>query len=191
MNTVPGATSLGISLGTGNLYAVPGPEAVPVRHSAVLTIWPTAPDGGGSAPEGGTATENPRLRPGGLTITGFIDRLGDPVPITAPDGGAHAAESLTADAIRSIARAATGGFPTASTAVVAYPGWWPGDRVAALRDTLGEQVTDVAAPLLGLEEQVEGRATRLAARRGERAPRRRHGADLLSTLHREQELPGG
>ena len=140
MNTVPGATSLGISLGTGNLYAVPGPEAVPVRHSAVLTIWPTAPDGGGSAPEGGTATENPRLRPGGLTITGFIDRLGDPVPITAPDGGAHAAESLTADAIRSIARAATGGFPTASTAVVAYPGWWPGDRVAALRDTLGEQV---------------------------------------------------
>lgn len=54
-----------------------------------LTIWPTAPDGGGSAPEGGTATENPELRPGGLTITGFIDRLGDPVPITAPDGGAH------------------------------------------------------------------------------------------------------
>ena len=80
------ADGVGLSVGATNLTAVAlGRTAV--TRSAVVTIFPNRP------PEVGLPSENPRLNPDerGLIITDFIDRVGDPVDIVAPDGTRTAA----------------------------------------------------------------------------------------------------
>ena len=65
---------MGLSIGTTNLVAVIiGNHAnQPVTRPSVLTL------------------------PGGATMTGFVERVGDPVPLVAPDGSVHAADRLLA-----------------------------------------------------------------------------------------------
>lgn len=86
----------------------------------------------------------------GVTITDFVDRVGDPVGIVAADGSVHFAETLLVDALRNLAQAVTAGnIP--STTSIAYPiHWrraavesfrravragWPGNEPALIPDT--------------------------------------------------------
>lgn len=69
----------------------------------------------------------------GAVITDFVDRVGDPVGIVAPDGSVHHAETLLAEALRSLAYAATSGRPLPPTAAITYPAHWRPAAVDALR----------------------------------------------------------
>lgn len=71
--------------------------------------------------------------PSGVVITDFVDRVGDPVGIVAPDGSVHHAETLLADALRTLAYAATSGRPLPPTAAITYPAHWRPSAVDGLR----------------------------------------------------------
>ncbi|MBJ7386775.1 MAG: molecular chaperone, partial [Mycolicibacterium sp.] len=86
---------LGLSIGATNLTAVAVGRAA-VRRSAVLTLYPHRP------PEVGVPSENPNLAERGLILTDFVDRVGDPVGLLAPDGSSHRADVLLADALRAM-----------------------------------------------------------------------------------------
>ena len=62
------------------------------------------------------------IRPAELTLqgqrlTGFVDRVGDPVPLIAPDGAKYRSEELLADALGAMSNAVTGGMPVSDVAV--------------------------------------------------------------------------
>lgn len=121
-------TGLGLSIGATNLTAVAVGRAA-VRRSAVLTLYPHRP------PEVGVPSENPNLAERGLILTDFVDRVGDPVGLLAPDGSSHRADVLLADALRAMLRTVdpgAGGEPVG----IAYPAHWRPPAVEALRGTL-------------------------------------------------------
>jgi hypothetical protein len=75
------------------------------------------------------------LRPAAVTwrgevLKGFVERIGDPVPIVAPDGSAHSAERLLSHALSDLVNAAGGPREGMSIAVPAH---WPEHVVARLR----------------------------------------------------------
>ncbi len=71
--------------------------------------------------------------PGGMVISDFVDRVGDPVGIVASDGAVHDAATLLADSLRSLAYAATSGRPLPPAAAITYPAHWRPQAVEALR----------------------------------------------------------
>ncbi|MDT5095124.1 MAG: hypothetical protein QOH60_4487 [Mycobacterium sp.] len=131
----------------------------PVARRAVLTLFQHR------APELGVPGENPRLTEAGLVMTGFVDRVGDPVGIVAADGTVYRGELLVADALRELLHTATGDQPPAKPAVVTYPAHWRESAVDALRAALrqlpewsrtGEPVTlisDAAATITALQSE--------------------------------------
>ena len=64
--------SLGLSIGQTNLVAVPAGRP-PLSRRAILALYPDRPA------EVGIPTQ-----PGGLVLTGFVERVGDPIPLIAP-----------------------------------------------------------------------------------------------------------
>ncbi|WP_445165831.1 Hsp70 family protein [Mycolicibacterium sp. Dal123E01] len=86
---------------------------------------------------------------GGVVISDFVDRVGDPVGIVAADGSVHHAETVLAEALRTLAYAATSGRPLPPTAAITYPAHWAPAAVEALRRAL-RQVPEWSAdePLL-------------------------------------------
>ncbi|KUI36041.1 hypothetical protein AU197_19705 [Mycobacterium sp. IS-1590] len=90
------------------------------------------------------------VRPSELTLqgqrlTGFVDRVGDPVPLVAPDGSAHRPERLLAEALRSLTQ-------SAEDITVAVPGHWRPSIADSLRTALGNVpvVSDATAALAAL-----------------------------------------
>ena len=85
----------------------------------------------------------------GLVLADFVDRVGDPVGIVAPDGSVHAGETLLAGALRALAYAATAGRPLPAAAAITHPAHWRPGAVEALRRAL-RRVPEWAAeaPLL-------------------------------------------
>ncbi|CAM5742044.1 Hsp70 family protein [Mycolicibacterium aubagnense] len=73
------SNGLGLSIGQTNLVAVPAGRP-PVSRRAILSLYPDRPA------EVGIPTQ-----PGGLVLTGFVERVGDPIPLIAPDGSRIAA----------------------------------------------------------------------------------------------------
>ena len=76
---------LGLSIGATNLVAARVGRP-PVMRRAVLTLFSDR------APEVGVAAENPALNQPGVVLSGFVERVGDPVPssprtaaLTAPN----------------------------------------------------------------------------------------------------------
>ncbi len=119
---------LGLSIGMTNLVAARVGRP-PVIRRAVLTLF------GDRAPEVGLPTErpaNPNLDQPGLVLSGFVDRVGDPVPLVAADGSAHRGELVLAEALDAMARTVGGGSPVA----VAVPAHWGPGTVGALRGAL-------------------------------------------------------
>src|ERR1700742_1693109 len=88
------ADGVGLSVGATNLTAVAVGRAA-VTRSALVTLFPNRPL------EVGLPSENARLNADerGLVISGFVDRVGDPVGIVASDGSVHRGEVLLADAL--------------------------------------------------------------------------------------------
>jgi Hsp70 protein len=97
------------------------------------------------------------IRPAELTLhgqrlTGFVDRVGDPVPLIAPDGSKHRSEELLAHALGAMAHAVTDGMPVSDVAV-AVPAHWRASVVDTLRRNLRGRlpvVSDATAALTAL-----------------------------------------
>lgn len=119
-----------------------------MTRSPVLTRYPHRPA------EVGLPSENPNLTERGLIITDFVDRVGDPVPIVAPDGSSHQAESLLAEALRSLLAALTGGRPPTEPVGVTHPAHWGPAAVEALRRELDGMTlgSDAVAALTALRD---------------------------------------
>ena len=124
------ADGVGLSVGATNLTAVAVGRAA-VTRSAVVTLFPNRPL------EVGVPSENPRLTSDerGLIITGFVDRVGDPVGIVAPDGSAHRGEVLLAEALREMLYDVANGRAL-DPVVVTHPAHWRAATVDALREAL-------------------------------------------------------
>jgi len=84
------------------------------------------------APEVGVPGENPNLNQPGLVLSGFVERVGDPVPLVAADGSPHRGEVVLVEALDSMARTVGGGAPIA----IAVPAHWGPASVGALRGAL-------------------------------------------------------
>ena len=113
--------SLGLAVGATNLACTGEGQRVVVRPAAVA-VSP------------------------GLTLTGFVDRVGDPVPIIAPDGSTHRPELLLTEALDRVARSAA--VSPVSELAVAVPAHWRPAMVDALRDALGGKAGLARAPLV-------------------------------------------
>ena len=114
---------LGLSIGTTNLVAARVGNQPVIRRS-VLTVF------GHAAPEVGV----PSAHTDGIVLSGFVERVGDPVPLVAPDGSAHSADQLLVDALAAMV-AATGGEPSAQTSI-AVPARWGTSTLWALRNAV-------------------------------------------------------
>jgi hypothetical protein len=122
-------SALGLSIGATNLAAVTADRAV--TRKPVLTLYRQRP------PEVGVPSENPKLTEPGLVITDFVDRVGDPGGITAPDGTTHRGETLIADALRALAYTATDGRALPEAIAVTHPAHWDAAAVNSVRVALG------------------------------------------------------
>ncbi|MGI9125717.1 MAG: Hsp70 family protein, partial [Mycobacterium sp.] len=126
---------LGLSIGTTNLVAAcPGRQ--PVTRRSVLTLWDNRP------PEVGVPSQNPELTSpnltqGSLVLRGFVERVGDPVPLVAADGSTHRGEALVVMALTALARAVDDGIPP-TTVVVTAPAHWGPAAIGSLRGALRE-----------------------------------------------------
>lgn len=119
---------LGLSIGMTNLVAA-RVGARPVTRRAVLTLYPNRD------PEVGVPSENPNLTEPGVVLTGFVERVGDPVPLVASDGSTHAADLLLVEALDAMAHTVDDGGPPAQVAI-AVPAYWGPAVLGALRAAL-------------------------------------------------------
>lgn len=121
--------SLGLSIGMTNLAAARSGRP-PVIRRCVLTLFDRRP------PEVGIPGENPNLAtdPGdpGVVLRGFVERIGDPVPLVAADGAAYSGEGLTAEALDAIAASVDHGAPV----TVAIPAHWDPGAFSSLSAAL-------------------------------------------------------
>ena len=125
--------ALGLSIGTTNLVAV-RPGRQPLIRRSVLTLWDDRPAEVG-VPSQNPELTSPNLTQVGLVLRGFVERVGDPVPLVAADGSSHRGEALVAAALDAMARAAEDGIPPAAVAVTAPAHWGPA-AIGALRGAL-------------------------------------------------------
>jgi Hsp70 protein len=123
------ADGIGLSVGAATLRGVVV-DRTAVTRTAVLTLYPHRP------PEVGLPSENSNLAGRGLVINDFVDRVGDPVGIVAPDGSSHRADVLLGNALRAMLYAVTRGQPPAGPVGVAHPAHWRPSAVTALRGAL-------------------------------------------------------
>ncbi|WP_231122181.1 Hsp70 family protein, partial [Mycobacterium intracellulare] len=156
-------TALGLSIGVTNLAAATSDNAI--TRKPVLTLYPDRPA------EIGIPAENPRLKGPGVVLTGFVNRVGDPRGVVAPDGSVHRGEVLLADGLRALAYAATGGRPLPDDVAVTYPAHWESPAVEALGAALGEipEWSGRARPILLIPDAA---ATLLAVRTNPGIPAR-------------------
>jgi hypothetical protein len=120
------AHSLGLSVGATNLAATRDGQTALIRP-AELTLQ-------------------------GQRLTGFVDRVGDPVPLVAPDGSKHRSEELLADALGAMAYAVTEGVRVSAVAVT-VPAHWRASVVDTLRRNLRGKlpvISDATAALTAL-----------------------------------------
>lgn len=114
---------LGVSVGATNLTATRDGHAAMIRPSE-LTV-------------------------DGQRLTGFVDRIGDPVPLIAPDGSAHRPERLLAEALRGLGQHHT-------DMAVAVPAHWRPSVADSVRQALGDDVpviNDATAALATLNAE--------------------------------------
>ena len=101
---------LGLSVGTTNLVAARVGNQ-PVTRRSVLT-----------------------LAKSGATISGFVERVGDRVPLVIPDGTSYHAEQLLVEALDVMVQ--VGGGPSPDVAI-AVPAHWGPSTIWAFRSALG------------------------------------------------------
>jgi hypothetical protein len=105
---------LGLSVGTTNLVAARVGNQ-PVTRRSMLTLGQS-----------------------GGTITGFVERVGDRVPLVTPDGKSYLAEQLLVEALDAMVE--LGGGPSSAVAI-AVPAHWNATTIWAFRGALGNSKT--------------------------------------------------
>src|SRR3954468_131167 len=119
-------------------------------HSMGLSVGATNLAG---TRDGQTAVIRPaELMLQGQRLTGFVDRVGDPVPLVAPDGAKYRSEELLADALGAMAHAVTDGMPVSDVAVTVPAHWRPSVVDTLRRNMRGRLpvVSDATAALTAL-----------------------------------------
>lgn len=103
---------MGLSIGATNLVAVriDNQANQPVTRRSVLTL------------------------PDGVVMAGFVERVGDPVPLVAPDGSPHPADRLLVEALAELIDSG-GGAPSADVTIAAPAHWGPA-TLRALRSAM-------------------------------------------------------
>ncbi|WP_169811265.1 Hsp70 family protein [Nocardia anaemiae] len=158
--------SLGIKIGTADFvtaadaatggFGRSGPSVQTTQHQATLIMTqgmaPTlSPLGSGARP----------VHPG-LVVTGFVDRVGDPIDLVAADGSAHRPEKLVASAVQYLTRYSAGAFAGPPTIAATYPSYWKPQGVQALRaaldrmDMTGVALVDEVGSILARVESTRG-----------------------------------
>lgn len=112
---------LGLSIGTTNLVAARVGNQPEIRRSVLTLSADRTPQVG--VPESG----------GGVTLTGFVERVGDPVPLVAPDGASYPADTLLVEALDAMVEVVGGPSPKLAIAVPAH---WGPTTLRALRHAL-------------------------------------------------------
>lgn len=105
-------------------------------------------------------TGPPAVTRAGWLIDDFVNRVGDPVGIVAPDGSVHTGAALLADALSDLARSALPGWPAPAAVTVAHPAHWRPAAVDAMGRALRRipgwsfvrLVPDYAAALTALRD---------------------------------------
>ncbi len=166
---------LGLSIGTTNLVAARVGNQPVIRRS-VLTLF------GHAAPEVGV----PSAHTDGIVLSGFVERVGDPVPLVAADGSPHHADRLLVDALQAMVHAA-GGEPSPDTAI-AVPAHWGTSTLWALRNAMRANpslapngtpvrlISDAVASLTALQRQSRPQPARCGGAAGLRRRRNQHHA---------------
>ncbi|WP_061001062.1 Hsp70 family protein [Mycolicibacterium mucogenicum] len=116
---------LGLSIGTTNLVAARVGEPPMVRRAVLRLFRDRAPEIGLSAD---TVDD-------GVTLRGFVERVGDPVPMVATDGTAYHADQLVAEALDALIEAAGGEPPTGQLAI-SVPAHWDTATLRAMRTVM-------------------------------------------------------
>ncbi|MDH6198515.1 hypothetical protein M2272_005174 [Mycobacterium frederiksbergense] len=115
------SSPLGLSIGTTNMVAARVGNQ-PVSRRSVLTLsTDRTPQVG--MPESGS----------GVTLSGFVERVGDPVPLVAPDGASYPADTLLVEALDAMVEIVGG--PSDQLAI-AVPAHWGAPTLRALRNAL-------------------------------------------------------
>ncbi len=122
---------LGLSIGMTNLVAARVGRP-PVMRRSILTVFTDRAPEVGARSEIADNSENQNLSEAGVVLSGFVDRVGDPVPLVAVDGSAHRGEQVLATALDAMTRLVDGGSPIA----IAVPAHWGPGAVGALRGAL-------------------------------------------------------
>ncbi len=112
---------LGLSIGTTNLVAARVGNQPLIRRSVLTLSADRTPQVG--APADGH----------GVTLAGFVERVGDPVPLVAPDGASYLADALLVEALDAMVDAAGGPSPQLAIAVPAH---WGAPTLRALRSAM-------------------------------------------------------
>ena len=131
---------LGLSIGTTNLVAARVGNQPVIRRS-VLTMF------GHAAPEVGM----PSAHTEGMVLNGFVERVGDAVPLVGADGSSYQADQLLVQALEAMIDA--GGGQPSSEIAIAVPAHWGMPPVLALNDALrrpARLVSDAVASLTAL-----------------------------------------
>ncbi|ULE34348.1 Hsp70 family protein [Mycobacterium sp. IDR2000157661] len=122
--------SLGLSIGSTNLVAARVGRP-PVMRRSILTVFDDrAPEVGVPSEFAGPSGPDPNHP--GMVLSGFVERVGDPVPLVAADGSPHRGERVLVEALDAMARTVGGGAPIA----IAVPAHWGTATVGALRGAL-------------------------------------------------------
>ena len=116
---------LGLSIGTTNLVAARVGEPPMVRR-AVLSLFRDR------APQVGLSPEDRAAADSAVTLTGFVERVGDPVPVVAPDGTSYHADQLVAEALDAMIEA-SGGEPPTGQLAISVPAHWDTTTLRAMR----------------------------------------------------------
>ncbi len=113
---------LGLSIGTTNLVAARVGEPPMVRRAVLSLFRDRAPQVGLPA----DAVDD------GVTLRGFVERVGDPVPMVASDGTAYHADQLVAEALDAMIEA-SGGEPPTGQLAISVPAHWDTATLRAMR----------------------------------------------------------
>jgi Hsp70 protein len=111
---------LGLSIGATN-FAVDHGDGQPVMRRSVLTL---------SAAHGPQLGSAARPSPGDLVLRGFVDRVGDPIPLIADDGSPYRPELLVVEALATLVHSR----PT--DVAIAVPAHWDSRQLGLLRNVL-------------------------------------------------------
>ncbi|WP_433526898.1 Hsp70 family protein [Nocardia pseudovaccinii] len=158
--------SLGIKIGTADFVTAAdaasggserrAPRPQTTQHQATL-IMPQ-----GMAPTLSPIGSGTRPAHMGLVVTGFVDRVGDPIDLVAADGSAHRPEKLVASAVQYLTRYSAGVFAGPPTIAATYPSYWQPQGVQALREALdrmdmaGVALVDEVGSILARVESTRG-----------------------------------